>query len=319
VTMMPGDTLFDPDMAVIMTKLRALQVVDPRTLPIEEARAQFTRNQLPWVWSPFEMAEVREVSIPGAAGAVPARLYLPKQTGSLPVILFIHGGGWTFGSVETHDGSMRILAGLSGCAVLGIDYRLAPDHPFPAPLDDAMSALAFIESGRLGPSCDPSRIVLSGDSAGANLALGTLIARRDAGGLMPATALLFYGCYGPVFETESHKKFGDGSFGLTTEGMRWFWRNYLGDLPPEKATAACAPLYADLTGLPPLYLNAAGLDPLLDDTLILSQRLAAAGIPFNLDVWPGVIHGFHRLASELPIAMKAMTAAARYLDRHFSQ
>jgi acetyl esterase len=319
VTTIAATNLFDPAMAVIMKKLQAEPVVDLTTLPIADAREQFTRTQMPWVWAPVDMAETRQLSVPGPAGTLRARLFLPSKAENLPVILFLHGGGWTFGSIDTHEGSMRILAALSGCAVLGIDYRLAPDHPFPAAHEDVLAALAFIEQGGLGAACDPKRAVVAGDSAGANLALGVLVARRDAGGPMPTTALLFYGCYAPIFDTDSHVKFGDGTFGLSTVGMRWYWQNLLGGVPPEKATPACAPLFADLADLPPLYLNAAGLDPLLDDTLMMARRLAAAGVPFSLDVWPGVVHGFHRLARELPVAMTALDAAARYLDRHFKK
>ncbi len=118
------------------------------------------------------MAESRDLAIPGPAGPIRARLHRPTTEAGLPVILFIHGGGWTFGSIDTHDGTMRSLATASGTAVLGIDYRLSPDTAFPGPLDDVMAALAFIEAGGLGDVCDPSRIAVAGDSAGANLALG---------------------------------------------------------------------------------------------------------------------------------------------------
>jgi acetyl esterase len=231
----------------------------------------------------------------------------------LPVIVYLHGGGWTFGSIDTHDGVMRCLALESGCAVLGVDYRLAPEHPFPAPLDDALAALAHVEAGGLGAGCDRARVALAGDSAGATIALGALIARRDAGGSLPVTAALFYGCYAPVFDTPSHLANGDGAYLLRTEMMRWYWANYLGARAPQQAPAACAPLVADLSGLPPLYLNAAGLDPLLDDTTLIAARLAAAGVRLRLDVFAGVVHGFLRFARDLPAAREALAAAGAWL------
>lgn len=308
----------DPAMQAILEVMRKGPAIDLRALPIAEARVSFETQQIPWSWSPESMAEVREIVIPAQAGSLRARLYLPTGQAGLPVVIFAHGGGWTFGSIDTHDGTMRMLASASGAAVLGIDYRLAPEHPFPAPLEDILSALAFVEAGKLGMACDAGRIALAGDSAGANLALGAMIARRDLGGAVPLTAALFYGCYAPIFDTDSHARLGDGTYLLRTEMMRWYWANFLGPFAPEKAPAACAPLSAELAGLPPLYLNAAGLDPLLDDTMMLSARLAKAGVRHRLDIWPGVVHGFLRLARELPMARLALTEAGHYLRQAFN-
>ncbi len=305
-------------MQAILDDLARAPAVDLRTLPIDEARRTFERQQAPWVWSAEPMAESRDLSIPGPAGPIRARLHRPKADPGPPLVLFAHGGGWTFGSIDTHDGTMRSLATASGAAVLGIDYRLSPDHPFPGPLDDVMAALAFVEAGGLGDACDPTRIALAGDSAGANLALGALVRRRAEGGALPRTAALFYGCYGPVFGTPSHERFGGGPYLLRTEMMRWYWGNFLGPHAADAAPAACAPLFAPLEGLPPLYLNAAGLDPLLDDTTIISGRLSAAGVRHTLDVWPGVVHGFMRLARGLPVARDAIAAAGRHLRQSFN-
>jgi acetyl esterase len=305
-------------MQAILDDLARAPAVDLRTLPIEEARRTFERQQAPWVWSAEAMAESRDLAIPGPAGPIRARLHRPIADAGLPVVLFAHGGGWTFGSIDTHDGTMRSLAAASGAAVLGIDYRLSPDHPFPGPLDDVMAALAFVEAGGLGAGCDATRIALAGDSAGANLALGALVRRRDEGGPLPLTATLFYGCYAPIFDTASHVSFGAGPYLLRTEMMRWYWSNFLGPHAADAAPAACAPLFAPLEGLPPLYLNAAGLDPLLDDTTMLSHRLASAGVRHTLDIWPGVVHGFQRLARELPAARDAIAAAGRHLRCTFN-
>ena len=308
----------DPAMAVLLAAMRAAPAVDYRTMPIDVARATFEKVQTPWAWCPLPLAETRELTVPGVAGPIRARLYRPHAKGDLPVVLFIHGGGWTFGSIDTHGGTMHWLAATSGCAVLGIDYRLAPEHPFPAGHDDVMAALAHIRAGGLGAGIDSRRIALAGDSAGANLALGALLAVREAGLPMPQTAALFYGCYAPIFDTDSNLANGDGSYVLSTAMMRWYWANFLGTTKAEDAPPACAPLFADLAGLPPLYLNAAGLDPLLDDTLILSKRLAAQGIRHRLDIWPGVLHGFLRLARELPMAQAALVAGGEHLAATFA-
>lgn len=307
----------DRPMAEILAELTAGPAVDLRAMPIAQARATFIRNQSAWNWAPAPMARTRDLTVPGAAGPLPARLHRPRAEGDLPVVLYVHGGGWTFGSIDTHDGVMRSLALASGCAVLGVDYRLAPEHPFPAPLEDVLAALAHIEAGGLGAGCEGRRIALAGDSAGATLSLGALIARRAAGAAAPATAALFYGCYAPIFDTPSHAENGDGRYLLRTDMMRWYWSNFLGRCAPAEAPGACAPLHADLAGLPPLYLNAAGLDPLLDDTTLLAGALARAGARFTLDVYPGVVHGFLRFARDLAPARAAIAAAGAHLRRIF--
>jgi acetyl esterase len=300
-------------MAPILARLKAAQAVDMRALPIGEARALFEQQQRPWVWADAEMADTRDLTVPGAAGRLRARLHVPEGGAGRPAILFLHGGGWTFGSIDTHDGTMRLIAAAAGHPVLGIDYRLSPETPFPGPLDDVLAAAAHIRSGALGEMVDPARLALAGDSAGANLALGAALALRERG-TPAATAALIYGCYAPLFETPSHQRLGDGAFIMRTEMMRWYWGNFLGE--PATPSPLAAPLNADLAGLPPLYLNAAGLDPLIDDTLLLSAKLSEVGVLHRLDVWPGVTHGFVRLARELPAARRALAEAGRWLGEH---
>lgn len=308
----------DPAMARIFAAMQLVPKIDLRTLPIATARQTFLDQQVPWAWCPHPLAEIRAVDVPGPAGAMRGRLYRPAGTGLRPIIVFAHGGGWTFGDIDTHGGTMHWLAAVSGCAVLGFDYRLAPEHPFPAGHEDTLAAIAFARSGALGAECDTQRIALAGDSAGANLSLGAMLALRDGAGAQVDTACLFYGCFGPDFSTESHRENGT-DFGLTSEMMRWYWNNFLGNYSDATAPAACAPLHADVSGLPPLYLNAAGLDPLLDDTTILSARLARAGVRHRVDIFPGVVHGFLRLARELPLAQTALIAAGTYLKDFFNE
>lgn len=302
----------DPHMAPILQRMRAAPAADYKTMPIGQARKVFLETALPWTEPKLPIAHVEELSVPGAVGAMRARLYHPRPKERGPVIVFVHGGGWTFGSIDTHDGGMRHLAHHSGCAVLGIDYRLAPEHPFPAGFDDTLAAISFVAQGGLGKGVDESAMAVAGDSAGANLSLAALIALQARGASPLRTAALFYGCYAPIFDTESHQRCGDGSFGLSTASMRWYWGNFLGK-ETEATTSLAAPLRAQLGGLPPLYLNCAGLDPLLDDTLLLSQRLSHAGVRHRLDVFPGVVHGFLRMTRELPAARDALRAAGEFL------
>lgn len=304
----------DPCMETILKRMRAAPAVDYRVMPISQGRQIFEDLARPWTEPKLAIARAEDLSIPIPGGAMRARLYCPGDDKQYPLVLFAHGGGWTFGSVDSHDGTMRHLAHYSGCAVLGMDYRLAPEHPFPAALDDLLAAIRFAEDGHLGVGIDATRIALAGDSAGANLALAALLSHRESARGAIATAALFYGCYTPIFDTDSHRRCGDGAYLLSTEIMRWFWRNFLGT-ESDMTTSLAAPLRADLAGLPPLYLNAAGLDPLLDDTLLLSRRLAEMNVRHHLDVFPGVVHGFLRMMRELPAADEALRAAGDFLAR----
>jgi acetyl esterase len=301
----------DPDMLEILEAMHAAPPVDYTTMPIDEARGIFQHGMAPWVALAPQNLVVDELNVTGAAGPLRARLYRPGAE-KLPLILFIHGGGWTFGSIDSHETEMRYLALASGSAVLGFDYRLGPEFPFPAPLDDVLAVLGAVRAGALGERAEAGRLALAGDSAGANLALGALLALRETGKPLPAAAALFYGCYMPACDGDSHRRLGDGSFGLSTARMRWYWGNFLGDAieaPPRLA----APLGTDFAGLPPLYLMAAGLDPLRDDTLALAERLEAAGVVHEISVVPGVIHGFLGRAPRLPIAQKALAEAGAFL------
>jgi acetyl esterase len=212
---------------------------------------------------------------------------------------------------------MRNLAVALGAPVFGIDYRLAPENPFPAPLDDVLGTIAFVEAGGLGEPVPASSLSIAGDSAGANLALAALLARRDEGLPSLASGALFYGCYAPDFTTSSHAAFGGGDYLLSSVNMRWYWNNFLGEQGDETTTLA-VPVRHDLHGVPPLYLSAAGLDPLRDDTLDLAARLARAGVLFRCDHIPGVVHGCLRMTRELDAAGRMITSGANFIASQFN-
>ena len=300
-----------PEMGAILERLRAAPGLDFRAMPVAEARPLVDAATIPWSQGAPAMA-ARDLVVPLDGRGLAARLYEPADAADEGVIVYAHGGGWTFGSIETHDGTMRVLAEAARRRVLGVDYRLAPEPPFPAPLDDVLGAVAFVEAGGLGRPLAADRIALSGDSAGATLALGALLARRDRGLAPLAGAGLFYGCYAPDCDTPSHAAFGDGRYLLSTANMRWYWGNFLDAGGPDPAHYA-TPLRAELSGLPPLYLAAAGLDPLRDDTLALAAALARAGVAARCDHVPGVVHGCLRMARELPPALAMIRAGAAHL------
>ena len=306
-------------MRVILERAKANPAPDYPSLPINEARDTFLRLTAYWNQKPQDVFHVEDLLIQTPDCALPARLYQPFEACvQEAVLIYAHGGGWTFGSVESHDSAVRRLALACGFRVLSIDYRLAPEHSFPAGHDDLMATISFVEKGGLGVPVPAHHIALAGDSAGANLALGALLGRYVRGLPQLATAALFYGCYAPDHETASHRRFGDGNFLLSTDRMKWFWKNFLGSDRLEDPGLA-APLYASddaLAGLPPLYLNAAGLDPLLDDSLLLITRLAHVGVTTRFDLFPGVVHGFQQMGDELPQAREAFEKAGQWLRRY---
>jgi acetyl esterase len=302
-----------PVTAEILAEAAAMPRLAPETTTLAVQRRAVEMAAVAWNDPPVELARVETVEIPTPTGGMRGRLYAPAGAASDTAILYVHGGGWTFGSIDTHDGLTRRLAAATRRPVLSIDYRLAPEHPFPAPVEDAAAGVAFLAACGLGSPIAPGRLVVAGDSAGAQTALALLLARRDAGLPRLAAGLLFYGCLAPDFDTGSHRAFGtDERYLLSTERMRWYWANHLGAGADDPGLAA--PLRADLAGLPPLFLDAASHDCLRDDTLRLAAELAAIGVPHRLRLTPGVVHGYLRFAKRLPPAMETLEAAAAYLD-----
>lgn len=307
------DPPLDPIVAAILREAAAVPRLDPTTTPLDRQRRAVEMAALAWNDPPVPLARVETLEVPTPWGAMRARLYVAEDAATDRAILYAHGGGWTFGSVDTHDGVTRRLALAARRPVLSIDYRLAPEHPYPAPVEDAAAGLAFLEHGGLGAPITPGRLTVAGDSAGAQTVAALLLARRDAGLPALAAGLLFYGCFAPDFDTASHRAFGrDESFLLASERMRWYWANHLG--PRAGAPGHAAVLRAPLHDLPPLFLDAASHDPLRDDTLRLAAGLAAAGVPHRLRITPGVVHGHLRFASRLPAANETLAAAAAFLD-----
>jgi acetyl esterase len=303
----------DTEIAAILRESAAAGLPDATTLPIAAARAQLTEASLAWNIDPPPLPAVADLSVPGPTGVIRLRHFRPRADARLPLVVYLHGGGWTFGSVDTHDRLMRLLALAADAAVIGVDYRLTPEHPYPAPLDDCLAAIRWLRARADEIEVDARRIVLAGDSAGANLALASLLALRDAREPLPEGAALLYGCYAARLDTASHARFGDGSYRLSSAEMDWFWRNYLGGTPA--GTPLAEPLYADLARLPPLFLTLAAVDPLADDTRALARRLAAAGVLHEVREYPGLVHGFLQMTARCAAARAAMADAGRAIRR----
>ncbi|MBC7718882.1 MAG: alpha/beta hydrolase [Chitinophagaceae bacterium] len=270
------------------------------------------------------LARLENLSFPARDGIfVAARLYSPinslirqaKNSPTLPVLLYFHGGGFTIGSIDTHDVLCRQLSFLSGCAVVSVDYRLAPEHPFPAAVNDAWDALQWLvkQAGNLG--LDVSRIAVGGDSAGGTLAAVCAILARDAG-LPLALQLLFYPGCTPHQDTPSHAKFAAG-FVLEAAQISWFFDGYARSRA-ERADWRFAPLNApDLSGVAPAWLGLAECDPLVDEGLLYADKLRAAGVPVDLEIYRGVTHEFIKMGRVIPEAIKAHADAATALKNAF--
>ncbi|TQM06529.1 alpha/beta hydrolase [Pseudonocardia kunmingensis] len=247
--------------------------------------------------------ETRDLEVPGEIGPLPARLYVPPavpETRSL--VIYFHGGGFVVGSVASTDPLCRLLAAQSGVRVLSVDYRLAPEDPYPAALEDAISAFRAVQADAASFGADPGLIAVGGDSAGANLALVVAHQQAVRGGPVPAFALALY----PVTDVErtggSRELFGNG-FGLTAELLQDLERMYLPDGVPTDDTRGALLRADDLSGMPPVYLATAGFDPLRDEGEELAARLRAAGVPVVARRFPGLVHGY--------ASFTALSAAAR--------
>jgi acetyl esterase len=232
---------------------------------------------------------IEERRIAAASGDIRIRLYDPGTPAPAPAIVFLHGGGFVTCDIDVYDGVARQLAKRSGMRVVRVDYALAPEHPFPIPLNDCIAAIRWVASHGRDWGIDPTRIAVAGDSAGANLALAATIALRDAGNSPVRGAACLYGCYALDLNTRSEKAYGGGAYLISSPEMAWYWNHYLAK-PADRANPLAAPLFADLRGLPPLFITACEFDPLRNDSEMLSEKLKTAGAVHEFRLWLGTIH-----------------------------
>jgi acetyl esterase len=299
----------EAETARILEELNRADLADRSSLSAVEARAQMAEGNKVWNEPLPHLAETRDFTIEGPGGLIKARLLRPDDVDGEGSLLYFHGGGFVLGSLDTHHRLMRCLAIESRATVIGIDYRLAPEHPFPAPLEDCVAAMRWLQNEGTAFDLDPERVVVSGDSAGANLALATLLRLRDAGEPLPSGGALFYGCYWSRLGTASHQKYGGGGYRLSSDEMGWFWQKYLG--AQGRGNVYAEPMDADLTGLPPLFLNYGDVDPLADDTREMVDRLDQAGVVHECLSYPGLVHGFLQMTNRVEPAAAALADAGR--------
>lgn len=277
----------------------------------EQARARNRRGAAAVAGPPPPMARVERLEIPGAAGTIPARLYVPPTAAptSSPLLVYYHGGGWVIGDLDTHDSVCRFLAIAAGVLVLSVDYRLAPEHPFPAAGEDADAAFRWAAEHADELGADPGRIAVGGDSAGGNLAAVASLLARDGGGLRPAMQLLIYPVTDAVGGQRSRQLFAEG-FLLTEADMDWFEAHYLPTGVAHDDPRVSVMRVGDLSGLPPAYVATAGFDPLRDEGETYAERMRAAGVQVALRRHPGLVHGFANLAAVSRSSRAAMFEVA---------
>jgi acetyl esterase/lipase len=288
------------------------------TLPYAKGRADVDKMSEDCEAAPPEVAEAIDGTIPVPGAAIKFRRYRPLgvEGGKLPTLIYYHGGGWVIGNIETHDSTCRRLANKSRCQVISIDYRLAPEHPFPTPTDDSLAAFRHIRDNAARFGADATRLAVGGDSAGGNISAVVCQDCRQTGEPMPAFQMLIYPATDARRQTGSHRQFGEGYF-LTQDLMDWFWKAYA-PAGTDLADLRLSPLLAkDLAGLPPAFVLTAGYDPLRDEGRAYAERLIDAGVKTTYINYPGTIHGFFSLTRFLQQGLKANDEAAAVLAAHF--
>ncbi len=308
---MTADRL-DPEMRAAQNiRDAAAARVPPVTLGEPWGPSRMINEQLAMVFGEGGpvMAETTEYWLPIRGRRVICRVHKPTLDAALPVLVWFHGGGWVFQSIDSHDRLVREIAAAAGVATVSVDYSLAPESRFPQPLLECADAVRALVDTNWG--LDTSRIAVGGDSAGGNLALATALHLRDAGGPALRAILTPYPVTDADFTSPSYQEFAEG-FGLTSAGMQAYWDLYTRDAA-DRLNPLAAPLRAECAGLPPTLIQLAELDVLRSDGERMAAKLAAAGVDVTLLTYPGVLHGFVRLTEAVSTARRAVTDAAEWL------
>lgn len=299
--------MLDKDIAALMGEPAPMPALTAEMIPMIRAGMVMAGEALPGV----ALADVRDLDADG----VRVRLYRPSAEASLPLLVFLHGGGWMLGDLDTHDAMHRHLAARAGCAVLAVGYRLAPEHPFPAGLDDAAIAFAWAQREAAALGCDPARVALGGESAGANFAAAMALRLRDGGDAQPLFQLLVHPVTDMALAFPSMDEVEVP--GLTRDYLETCRAMYLGDA--DIADPMISPLRAERhDGLAPAIVLTAAEDPLRDDGEIYAAALVRAGVEALACRLPGLPHGFLFLPATIPAVSRAFDLIARLIRRYFA-
>ena len=296
-----------PEVAALLDELAASGRPSSRTLPLPDGRRNFAELIDPLTDYP-EVAAVEDRGIPVGGRAVPVRVYRPDSPARAGAVVFLHGGGWVFGDLRSHDGLCRSITRRSGITTVAVDYRRAPEHPFPAAVEDAAGVIRYLAArgGEIGVAARP--LGVAGDSSGGNLAAAVSLVLRDDGDSPLAFQALLYPATDPAMGTASYAENADDPF-LSKDEMAWYWSQYGGGEAPDDSRAALAAA-ADLRGLPPSYLLVAGLDPLRDEGLAFADALRRSGVRVRCREYPDMPHGFLLFAGRLSRAQQGLAEVA---------
>lgn len=300
-----------PQAQVVVDLVNELGLMDPEGKEPRELRAALRSATLP---SSIDVATVEDLTIDGRDGPIPVRAYRPGRAELLPLVVYLHGGGWVIGDLETHDNICRMIADATPCAVLSVDYRLAPEHPFPAAVHDAIDATRWASDHADELGADPARLAVAGDSAGGNLAAVVALDARDSGGPPIAAQLLVYPATDNEFESPSMIENASGYF-LEVPAIRWFHGHYLSRASDADDWRASPIRAASLAGLPPALVITAQYDPLRDQGRAYAERLAAEGTPAEVHDYDGMFHGFFGMNDLIEPAAVAFDDAVGFLRR----
>ena len=290
----------NPQVEALLAMLASAMPADYDSLPVAALREIYDTPMA--FGEPPAVARVEDLTLDLPGRSLAARLYVPEGAASpAPLVVYYHGGGWVVGTLDTHDGTCRALARASGAAVLSVAYRLAPEHRYPAAVDDGYDALCWAQANAARLGVDPARLAVAGDSAGGNLAGAVAIIARDRGGPALRHQLLIYPVTDDDFSLPSYLQNGGGEYFLGTSRMRWFWDMYLGE--QTEAPLAKIGSAADLSALAPATVITAEFDPLRDEGVAYAARLAEAGVAVDAGTAPGMVHGFFSMFAMIPDAM----------------
>ncbi|MFO0851180.1 MAG: alpha/beta hydrolase fold domain-containing protein [Gemmataceae bacterium] len=316
----------DPQMKAVLDELAALNPKPIETLTPAAARKQPTpadavKALLKKQGKPTEpepVGSVKDITIPGPAGPIPARVYTPQGTGPFPVLVYWHGGGWVLADLDGYDATPRALCNAAGCVVVSCHYRQAPEHPFPAAPEDAFAAYQWVLGNAASVGGDPKRVAVAGESAGGNLAAVTAVRARDAGVPVPVHQVLVYPVTDQNYDTPSYREHADAK-PLNTAMMRWFWGHYLAEPAADTPYVAAPMQVPDLRRLPPATVITADLDPLRSDGQMYADRLRLAGVPVTAVNYDGVTHEFFGMGAVVDKAKEAVAKAAEGLKAAFGK
>lgn len=305
----------DPQAKFVLDQLNRLGVPPLETLSAEEARS-WTSNFSLLAGTPEDVGNVIDRTIDGPEGDIPVRIYIPDGEGPFPAFIYYHGGGWVIGNLDIVDVPCRRIANQANCVVISVDYRLAPEHKFPAAIEDAYAAVKWVATNGSEIQVNPNKIAVGGDSAGGNLATVVSMMARDKGGPSIVQQTLLYPVTNHSFDTISYEENADGYF-LTKATMKWFWNHYLQNEQDGKNPYASPLLADDLSVLPPALVITAGFDPLRDEGEAYAERLKAANIPVEMTRYDSMIHGFCWMPGAIEQGMQAIDQVASTLKHTF--